>query len=265
MQITNAGDLRTAYLQTFDGFAITPGDIVDSSEGRVNMRYARELLGTLVNANLVTVTDVNGDGEDAWQTMLTHDEIEREDAERIIDGWLASQSETENTPQIRTKGKNMTESTNTKPEAAPHDCYCGCGEQVPGKSFYRPGHDARHAGALARKVAADASKDVTTRTYYSDLPSEKLVTKAIGIALAVREKADAKVQRETEKAEAKAKREAEKATNNQPKPPANETGTIKVGKNEFAAERNGETGQITYFKGDKTLVASASAAKTFTV
>lgn len=33
-------------------------------------------------------------------------------------------------------------------------CGCGCGEQVARKSTYRPGHDARHASAVARQVAA---------------------------------------------------------------------------------------------------------------
>lgn len=33
-------------------------------------------------------------------------------------------------------------------------CGCGCDEQVGRKATYRPGHDARHASAVARQVAA---------------------------------------------------------------------------------------------------------------
>lgn len=34
-------------------------------------------------------------------------------------------------------------------------CRCGCGEHVAPKRSYRPGHDARHAGAVARALIAD--------------------------------------------------------------------------------------------------------------
>lgn len=254
MEITNAGDLRIAYLQTFDAFGLTPGDIVESSEGRVNMRYARELLGTLTEAGLLAVTNVN-DEEDVWQVVDpgTYDDITRDEAEARIDAWLSQQHETESSNTTARRSNTMTENNNHLTA-----CLCGCGAQT--KSHYKPGHDARHAGEIGRHVAA-TTENVTDRSLYADLPSEALVTKAIGIAQKARDKADAKAAREQER-EA---RKAEKGKKVEPKPePQVEQGTVKVGKTEYAAERDAN-GNVTYFKGDKTLKASATAAKTFTV
>lgn len=252
----NAGDLRVAYLQTYDAFAIVPGDIVDSSEGRVNNRYARELLGTLVKAGLVTESE-NGEGETVWQTFPdTYDNMSREEAEARIDQWLANINTIEgNQPANNTKkDKTMTVSTPTEV----HDCYCGCEEQVPAKSFYRPGHDARHAGVLGRELAAQYPDytDEQAQEVLGDLPSERLVEKAKGIADKAIEKAKAKEAREQAREEAKANKPVKDE-------PVIEEGTIKVGKNEFVARRHPD-GKVTYFKGDEEKVASKAASATFT-
>lgn len=251
--ITNAGDLRTAYLQAFDSFSLTPGDIVESSEGRVNMRYARELLGTLVTANLLTVTDVNGE-EDVWQVSNpgTYDNHTREEAEAVIDQWLSSTNPTESGSKPAAKKKDT--KMNTKTPDTVHPCYCGCGENVPSKSFYRPGHDARHAGVVGRKIAANATTPgFDRRELLNDLPSDRLIAKAEAIAEKAMEKADAKIKREAEKA-------AAKAAKTEPQP---EEGIVKVGKAEYAATRLPD-GTVKYFKGDEEKVASKSAAATFT-
>lgn len=40
-------------------------------------------------------------------------------------------------------------------------CACGCGEQIGATATYRPGHDARHAGAVARAIAEDPKQEKT--------------------------------------------------------------------------------------------------------
>ena len=57
-------------------------------------------------------------------------------------------------------------------------CYCGCGEVVGEKSYYRPGHDSRHVGIVARQVvASDAFETIT-----SQLPTVALQFKAWNMA-----------------------------------------------------------------------------------
>lgn len=93
--------------------------------------------------------------------------------------------------QVQQKAtKTMTE--NTSPAASPAPavqavpetsqtprlCYCGCGEEVGEKSFYRPGHDSRHVGIVARQVvASDAFETITTQ-----LPTVALQFKAWNMA-----------------------------------------------------------------------------------
>lgn len=68
---------------------------------------------------------------------------------------------------------------NTKATAASKTtsptCTCGCGEQIGPKATYRPGHDARHAGAVARAIAADPKQE---KTLPLALPSPALRAKA---------------------------------------------------------------------------------------
>lgn len=77
----------------------------------------------------------------------------------------------------------------TTPEAAPltgqipiqreaNRCWCGCGEVTGEKSFYRPGHDSRHVGMVARQVAAlDEFNTITDQ-----LPTKALQLKAWNMA-----------------------------------------------------------------------------------
>ena len=48
------------------------------------------------------------------------------------------------------------ETPETEAPAAPSLCRCGCGEETKPGRLYRPGHDARHAGDVARRVVAGA-------------------------------------------------------------------------------------------------------------
>jgi hypothetical protein len=81
------------------------------------------------------------------------------------------------------------------------NCLCGCGQIVGkmGKSFYKPGHDARHAGQVARLVAETGDDSAIA----SHLPTEALQRKAENMVLRLRVKAQEKSDRDAAKAAGK--------------------------------------------------------------
>jgi hypothetical protein len=59
-------------------------------------------------------------------------------------------------------------------------CRCGCGEATSGRrALYRPGHDARHAGQIARAILADPDQ---RDALLAALPSAALRDKAASLA-----------------------------------------------------------------------------------
>lgn len=239
---TNNGDLKVTYMIAFDSFAIGSEDIVDASKGRVNSRYAREMLGVLTNAGLL-VRDENEDGLDVWQVAIpgTYDDNSREEAEVVIDEWLSKHTAPIEKPAKPAKDKKSSPKSapNTKDEGY-HPCYCGCGDNVPAKSFYRPGHDARHAGAVGRAIAVvllekgehQPGSDREVEELMSALPSDRLVAKAKGIASKALDKEQAKAQRAADREAAKAEKAAAKEAE-----VVMTEGTTYVGKNEVIARR----------------------------
>lgn len=76
--------------------------------------------------------------------------------------------------------KDQQPENNTSATTAPtaHLCWCGCGSPVPTRSFYRPGHDSRHVGQVAREVAeSDAFHEIVDH-----LPTRPLQLKAWNMA-----------------------------------------------------------------------------------
>lgn len=69
-------------------------------------------------------------------------------------------------------------------------CACQCGEQVGPKAIYRPGHDARHAGIVARAIAANPKQ---TKVLLATLPTPALRAKAQRAAERIATKAEATV------------------------------------------------------------------------
>jgi hypothetical protein len=64
-------------------------------------------------------------------------------------------------------------------------CNCGCGEATSSsKTQYKPGHDARHAGSVARDLAAFwiNGGEGTKHSMLDELPSPKLQAKATAMA-----------------------------------------------------------------------------------
>lgn len=183
--INHADEIREVYLLAFDSNGTDPVTVEQETEGRINVRFAREILGVLTKRKIVVLHEVNG--EDIWQVDKpgSQDTVSHDEADRWISDWLGLNKKA--TTPTKTK---PAKTTTAKAPAEAHDCYCGCGEQIASKAFYRPGHDARHAGVLGRAAAqeifetggveVDAS-DVD-KDRFSDLPSAALVEKSAKIA-----------------------------------------------------------------------------------
>lgn len=221
-----AQDYRKVYLLAFDNNSI---DLDEAKTEVGSVKYARQILGDLTSVNLLTLEDI--EGEDRYQTAFSSDtEDGRDSAEAAIDHWLGTQP---------TKEKSEVSA-----DGSP--CLCGCDEPTGKKSNYRPGHDARHAGNVGRKIAERyAEPGFDRRDLLAALPTDALKAKAEGVAetaISKMEKKHAKDQGQTG--------------------PDFVEGTAKVGKTEVLARRDG-VGNVFVLKGDDFVPASKAAAATF--
>lgn len=72
-------------------------------------------------------------------------------------------------------------------------CGCGCGQPVGRKATYRPGHDARHAGQVARAaVESFRAGEGTLLAGIKGLPSDALRVKALVMAQGIIAKGESK-------------------------------------------------------------------------
>lgn len=238
MGTSHAADLYSAYRFILTRPSTLPSDLAD--EFGHNMRYSRELLGALTGAKLI-VLDTSTDFDYFVAKPVPED---KQDAVFAKAFKVDKPVETATTP----KGKSKPAKPAKPASKDYHPCGCGCGENVPPKSNYRPGHDARHAGAIGRQIASHyvTGEPLYDRRDYLDLlPSDSLKAKAERVA----ETAIAKIEAKNAKAAAKANHTVE--------------GTIKVGKTEQAAIKDTNTGEVTYLKDGAWVMASATATKTF--
>lgn len=94
-----------------------------------------------------------------------------------------------------TKATNTTAPAATTKNEAPATrlCLCGCGSALNGKkSQYRPGHDARHAGNIARilvEMRNEGKPADQLNAMVERLGSTTLQTKALGMAHRLEQKA----------------------------------------------------------------------------
>jgi len=120
------------------------------------------------------------------------------------------------------------------------NCKCGCKQQVGSvDSFYRPGHDARHAGDVARSILDDGD-----RKHLDALPTDALKAKSEALAVKWMTAAEAKAAKKAEREAAKVAKEAE-AKGEQPEAPnktraRRELASMKE-RSEKAAEKAGAT------------------------
>ncbi|QDH48957.1 hypothetical protein KDI96_gp52 [Arthrobacter phage Gisselle] len=97
----------------------------------------------------------------------------------------------------------MTETQTTAKATTTRHCNCGCGEATSSsKTMYKPGHDARHAGNVARAMAADYN-DAGNDEKLEALPSANLKHKARMMAARLVEKAATKAERAAKTREAR--------------------------------------------------------------
>lgn len=98
----------------------------------------------------------------------------------------------------------MTENQTTTKATTTRHCNCGCGEATSSsKTMYKPGHDARHAGNVARAIAEAVLNGTEATASLKDLPSANLVHKADAMSKRLVEKARAKAERTAARAESK--------------------------------------------------------------
>jgi hypothetical protein len=108
------------------------------------------------------------------------------------------------------------------------NCGCGCG--FPVERSYRMGHDARHAGLVARaaiEYAAKRGMDYLDDALYEALPSNALKVKA-------KKQASRLAQRGAKRGERKAAKKASFGAKD-----GDRTGTVRIGRWEYPARKNG--------------------------
>jgi len=182
--------LRLTHSQTL----VSPSDIVTASSERINSRYARELLGLGATHNLLVVEDDPELG-DVWMLndAPASDLTDASDNPQV-DYHATSESMAFDALSIdapKTGKIKKTEPVKVKSvldkDGKPRLCTCGCGENLQGKSMYRPGHDARHAGWVARYIAAQPT-DEHEFDALNALPTQALRDKATAHANRIIEK-----------------------------------------------------------------------------
>jgi hypothetical protein len=291
IQQTMAKDLRNVYLTTYNTGTVDVGDIVDKCH--VNSRYARELLGVLEHADLLVKPDEGG-SEWTYNVDFFQDKADNEDsAQEVVDGWLKEHGLAPQTPSTATspaKDKPATPRT-PKSKSPTGTCLCGCGS--PTRSNFAPGHDARMAGQVAREIAERAIRDDMdprdVNDYFTDLlsklPSGDLRVKALNHADRLVAKAstrprqahasEAQIEAAIEAGEKAAETDMERALRTGTIEPTYTYGTVKIGKNRFAARRDNDgvimrtrtaaKERITDYLGQEyTGTVEGNAAKTFT-
>lgn len=173
-------DLRNVYLMVYNTGTVDVGEVADKLGH--NIRYTRELLGTLNHAGLIVNPDENDTGTWTYSVDFFQDRADNEvEAEGVIDAWLTEKLG----PVTSTKATSTTATTPKRhaPLATPlgGDCLCGCGR--PTRKLFAPGHDARFAGMIAREVVEIWAREGVTETQavtdaLAKLPSGALRDKA---------------------------------------------------------------------------------------
>jgi hypothetical protein len=289
IQQTMAKDLRNVYLTTYNTGTVDVGDIVDKCH--VNSRYARELLGVLEHADLLVKPDENG-SEWTYSVDFFQDKADNEDsAQEVIDGWLNEHGLAPRTPSTATpppKDKPATPRT-PKSKSPTGTCLCGCGS--PTRSNFAPGHDARMAGQVARTIAEQAIREDLDPRDVNDnftsllmrLPSDPLRDKALTMAQRIVDRtanrhqhaSEEAIERAVDAGEKAAETDMERALRTGTIEPTYTYGTVKIGKNRFAARRDNDgvimrtrtaaKDRITDYLGQEyTGTVEGNAAKTFT-
>lgn len=219
-------DLLAVYLDATDG-ETTNVTKVTTDHGHINTRYAREILAVL-SQGLLEQIEVDGADEFVITDWVQAQESDDFESARTMytaefDRWWTERTgqAAPATPKAKASKPKVT-AVNADPN---HKCTCGCAEPIGPKSMYKPGHDARHAGSVARDMAV--ADPTSWDSMMAELPTGALKTKAKAHALRLANKARVAQVKAGQKPAA---------------PPTRDLDPIKVGRWEYPArEFNGIT------------------------
>lgn len=264
-------DLRKVYLHIHASAIVDeiPEIAADLNLGR---RYVNELVATLQAIKdedgqaLVHINWKAGEGgntgvHDWYSTGYTIDSHTPEQAAEYFDRVVP-----EDVKLVETKAPTpRTPQNATNPAGLPM-CLCGCDKPVTNRNRnYKPGHDARHAGAIG-KLLGQMNPEVDEEnwtTMLGLLPTQALQAKAdaMGRRLAVKR---------IEKVEKSVKGAAKEILAVDPGKTTGIakveflSGKIKIGRWEYNAEQNSKSGTVTYTNGKgEVKVATEEQAKRF--
>jgi hypothetical protein len=145
-------DLKRTYLAVYTTGTVDVGDIVDKVH--VNSRYARELLGVLTTYDLILHPDETDTSVWTYSTDPFDDKADNEvSAEEVFTEWAIHHNVLVPAPAPAAASAKATSAPRTPRTATKGSgtCRCGCGSATKGN--YAPGHDARHAGQVAKALA----------------------------------------------------------------------------------------------------------------
>lgn len=108
----------------------------------------------------------------------------------------------------------MTENQTPAKTVTTRHCTCGCGQATSSsKTMYKPGHDARHAGQVARRIVEKHLSGDQAQAELKQLPTANLQHKAGAMVTRLLAKLEAKAVAELAKSQAKpADKKAKKAS-----------------------------------------------------
>lgn len=110
------------------------------------------------------------------------------DDEMLEMGWTADDVKVHNCATTKGSRSNKAKEADMSKNTNPNVCRCGCAEATSSsKTLYKPGHDARHAGNVARAIFAGASESALT-----ELPTMLLQAKASAMVARLAAKAEGK-------------------------------------------------------------------------
>lgn len=285
-------DLRKIYLALYDSSIVA--DIPELAIATdLKRQYVAELVGVLEridggdgHALAIVNSEPGENGNDTphvwYQAGFTSDEEDRKSAEFRFDFYVpAGQAISKETiaearerfgeDAVRPHDKWVRDAVNEGLASAPRTprnatnpadlplCRCGCGFPVSNrKRNYKPGHDAKHAGEVARRIAEVDPTDEDRQTMLGMLPTDALQQKAGDMADRLLRKAAAKTQATRSKMAESGKTvdEVEKVQF--------VSGEVKVGRWKYPAEQNMTSGAVSYTRKGKVEVASDKVAATFT-
>jgi hypothetical protein len=259
-------DLKRVYLN-IHASAITTELPQIATDLKLKRSYVAELVGILenhadndgnpfVHVNLRAGEENNDTPHDWFSTFHTVDDHTDDDAA----DWFDRHFPIQETPVPSQKTPATGSATKRDPNPADLPlCLCGCGFPVNNrKRNYRPGHDAKHAGVVARAMAATSDLDKRDRLKDA-LPTDALKWKAASMA----DRLIAKGRKEDPNTVPIAK-VMEQAKADYIQKVTFETGTVKRGRYSYDAERNKTSGAVTWTdKKGVDQVADEKTAKTF--